>query len=238
MPAHEPSPISTASCGPLLRGTRLACHRGDRSLFEGLDIAIDGGQIVWIRGANGCGKTSLLRLLSGLSSPAEGEISWQGQSLRAAGAAYRQQLVYIGHDNGLKDDLTAIEALRFLARIHGRPAEPAALTEALQTLGIGNRRNALIHTLSQGQRRRVALARLALDLGSTGAGGLWILDEPYDALDSEGSAILDGLLCAHARRGGGVALTSHLPLALSDPRPIVVQLDHAAAQSLLESAAA
>lgn len=221
MPADPPPPPTTAS----LRAAGLACRRGDRLLFEGLDLALDAGQVLWLRGANGRGKTSLLRLLAGLAEPAAGTIRWNGEPLRNAGAAFRHGLTYIGHANALKDDLTALEALQFLARIHGRPGATPALVAALQALDVGSRRNAPVRTLSQGQRRRVALARLALDLAGAVAPGLWVLDEPYDALDPDGIATLDALLAAHARRGGCVALTSHLPLALADPAPIVLQLD-------------
>ncbi|WP_418319431.1 cytochrome c biogenesis heme-transporting ATPase CcmA [Piscinibacter sakaiensis] len=228
---------SSPTISPALRTDSLACRRGERLLFSGLDLTLAPGQILWVRGANGRGKTSLLRLLSGLSSPAGGQILWQGRPLRAAGAEFRSQLLYLGHHNGLKDDLTALEALRFLARIHGRPSGADQLVAALQALGIANRRHAPVRTLSQGQRRRVALARLALDLAG-GPAGLWLLDEPYDALDSQGIAVLDGLLCAHARRGGSIVLTSHLPLGLSDPEPIVLQLDKLGVTQSVEAALA
>ncbi|MEO8278615.1 MAG: cytochrome c biogenesis heme-transporting ATPase CcmA [Ideonella sp.] len=238
MPTFSPSTPVSAIPAARLAAVDLACQRGERILFRGLDLAIGAGQIVWIRGANGRGKTSLLRLLTGLSTPTAGQVFWNGRALREAGSAFRQQLVYIAHANGLKDDLSAIEALRFLAHIHGQPASPAELVAALQALGISNRRHAPIRTLSQGQRRRVSLARLALDLARTDGGGLWLLDEPYDALDSEGIAIVDKLLTTHARRGGSTALTSHLPLGLTDPAPIVLQLDQHDASAAAQAVAA
>lgn len=225
MSLSRPSTPAAADPAARLAVAGVACQRGERTLFSGLDLAIGPGQVVWIRGANGRGKTSLLRLLSGLSTPAAGGITWQGQALKQAGATFRHRLVYVAHANGLKDDLSALEALRFLAAIHGRPTGADALDAALRMLGIANRRHAPIRTLSQGQRRRVALARLALDLASDGGGGLWLLDEPYDALDSDGIAIVDGLLSAHARRGGSAALTSHLPVGLTDPVPVELQLE-------------
>lgn len=222
-PASSPTILPAAQGG--LQAEGLACRRGDRLLFRGLDLCLEAGQILWLRGANGRGKTSLLRLLSGLSTPAEGEIRWNGRSLRAAGADFRRQLLFIGHQNGLKDDLSATEALQFLARIHGLPSSTAEVIAALQAMAIGNRRNAPVRTLSQGQRRRVALARLALDLAVPGRAGLWLLDEPYDALDAQGITSLDGVLSAHARRGGSIVLTSHLALGLTEPQPRVLHLD-------------
>ncbi len=208
---------STASAAgaPLLAACALACRRGDRLLFEGLDFALQPGQIIWLRGANGRGKTSLLRLLAGLSQPADGEIERSD--------AARHGFVYIAHANALKDDLSALENLQFLARLHGDAADAPACTEALRRFGMAGRRSAPVRTLSQGQRRRVALARLALARPGT----LWILDEPYDALDAEGCTTLNELLAAHARTGGAVVLTSHLELGLAEPIPTVLQLDAA-----------
>lgn len=203
---------------------QLACRRGDRILFKGLDLAIGPGQVVWLRGANGRGKTSLLRLLAGLSTPEAGQISWRGQPIGQA-EGYRHELLYVAHSNALKEDLTVLESLRFLARLHGRDEAEAALVEALRHFGMASRRNAPVRTLSQGQRRRVALSRLAL----SPVPAVWVLDEPFDALDVEGIAALNGLLAQHAQRGGCVVLTSHQALTLAEPEPLVVQLDALAA---------
>jgi heme exporter protein A len=216
-PASDPGPL------PVLAAEGLACRRGDRLLFEGVDLQLQPGQIVWVRGRNGQGKTSLLRLLAGLSAPAAGQITWGGVPLRTAGAAFHQRLVHLAHANALKDDLTVLEALQFLARLHGRDGPPAGLLDALRLLNLHSRRDAPVRTLSQGQRRRVALARLLIEPNAS----LWILDEPYDALDADGSAILDEVLCAHAARGGSVVLTSHLPLSITKPAPTVLFLGEA-----------
>ena len=205
---------------PTLAVAGLACRRGDRLLFEGLDFAVRPGQIVWVRGRNGQGKTSLLRLLAGLSAPAAGVVTWGDVPLRAAGAAFKQRLVYLAHANALKEDLTVLESLQFLARLHGRDTSVASLEAALRRLNLHSRRRAPVRTLSQGQRRRVALARLLIETGPS----LWVLDEPYDALDAEGSAVLDAVLSSHAERGGSVVLTSHLPLAVARPAPTVLEL--------------
>ncbi len=188
----------------------MSCRRGRRLLFEGLDIALPPGSITWLRGTNGSGKTSLMRILAGLSAPAEGAVLWNGQPLRQAGFAARQGVIYIGHANALKDDLTLEEALAFLARLAEHPEPETAAAAALGRLGLGTRRLAAVRTLSQGQRRRGALARLALD----GTPRTWILDEPYDALDRDSIGILSALISGHAARGGAVLFTSHQDVSL------------------------
>lgn len=210
----------------VLETAGLAGQRGDRALFEGLNLQLAPGTVTWLRGRNGRGKTSLLRLLAGLSTPMAGSLHIGGRTLREGGPGWRRQWLYIGHQNALKDDLTASEALRFLARLHGVPAEPAQVDAALRRLGIHNRRHAPVRTLSQGQRRRVALARLVLQTGSP----LWLLDEPYDALDTDGIQALNSVIGEHAAAGGCVLLTSHQALSLSTPVPAVFELeDHAPA---------
>jgi heme exporter protein A len=194
----------------LLEGRGLSCRRGRRLLFEQLDIALPPGSITWLRGTNGSGKTSLMRILAGLSAPADGVVLWNGQPLRQAGRAARLGVLYIGHANALKDDLTLEESLAFLARLAEHAEPEAAAAAALQRLGLGTRRQAAVRTLSQGQRRRGALARLALDEQPR----TWILDEPYDALDSDSTQLLSALISAHAARGGAVLLTSHQEVLL------------------------
>ncbi|MFY7857486.1 MAG: cytochrome c biogenesis heme-transporting ATPase CcmA [Rubrivivax sp.] len=200
---------------PLLLSVRgLACRRGERLLFEGLDFGLGEGDVVWLRGRNGRGKTSLLRVLAALSPPSEGEVRFAGEPLSTARALAGAGTLFLAHANALKDDLSAAEALAFLARLHGQHDDAESIEQALRRLGVHGRRNAAVRTLSQGQRRRVALARLAL----APAKGLWLLDEPYDALDVEGCAIVDGLLHDHVQQGGAVLLTSHLPLSDGAPR--------------------
>jgi heme exporter protein A len=198
---------------PLLVATDLACRRADRRLFQGLNLSLEPGQLVWIRGDNGRGKTSLLRLLAGLSAPDQGRVRWVQQAtinLDDDDETHGGALLYIGHHNALKDDLTALEALQFLARLHGCTHDTASITAALEAMGVKNQRNALVRTLSQGQRRRVALARLALQAKAL----VWVLDEPFDALDLEGIDRLKRLLQAHRLGGGAVALTSHQSVLL------------------------
>lgn len=203
---------------PLLRGVALACRRGDRLLFEGLDLEVVAGRLLWLRGANGSGKTSLLRVLAGLARPAGGELVFDMPERVGGG---RGRPVYIGHANALKDDLTADESLRFLLHLDGVESSRAERVEALRRFGLASRRDALVRTLSQGQRRRVALSRLVLSTPATP----WLLDEPFDALDADGVLQLEQVLTAHVHGGGAAVVTSHLPLGDALPAPLVVDLD-------------
>ena len=205
----EPNPVP-ASPATGLEGRSLACRRGRRLLFENVDIRLAPGTITWLRGTNGSGKTSLMRILAGLSTPESGEVLWNARPLKAVGAAAREAIVYVSHANALKDDLTLGESLAFLGRLGGLADAGERARAALDTAGLADRRQAAVRTLSQGQRRRGALARLALDDRPR----TWILDEPYDALDAQSTRRLSELLLAHAARGGAVLLTSHQPVDL------------------------
>jgi heme exporter protein A len=196
---------------------QLACRRGRRLLFSGLNLALPPGSLRWLRGTNGSGKTSLMRMLAGLAPVEAGTITYGGRPIGKARADWHAALVYIGHTNALKDDLTLAEALAFQARLHGRQATPERVLHALAVVGIESRAQALVRTLSQGQRRRGALARLALDDEAR----TWILDEPFDALDREGIARLNDLILANVSRGGSVLLTSHQAVDL----PGLVEFD-------------
>ena len=216
-----PAPSADASGEPLLQLGDLAGSRGDRRLFQGLNLSLRPGQVVWLRGRNGRGKTTLLRMLAGLAPAAQGHIVLMGHKLSGAPPELRSHLGYIAHANALKDDLTATEALSFLASLTGLAAQRTDVLAALKQLGIASRAQAPIRTLSQGQRRRVALARLALPAQPR----VWLLDEPFDALDDRGIEVLNRLLADLASRGGAVLLTSHQTLSLSTPRPGVLNLD-------------
>jgi len=207
---------------PHLTAHELACKRGTRPLFHGLELDVGPGRMVWIRGRNGRGKTSLLRLAAGLAVPEHGALLREGVPVRRS-ESHARELVFIGHHNALKEDLTAAEALRFLLRIHRRPHAPGIVEQALERLGIASRRNAPVRTLSQGQRRRVALSRLPVEVALP-APSLWLLDEPYDALDTDGVRALDVLFAEHLARGGSLMLTSHLPIT-RDLQPVEVDLD-------------
>jgi heme exporter protein A len=199
---------------PRLEVRGLQCRRGERTLFERVDFSVSPGDIVWLRGANGQGKTTLLRTLAGLSAAEAGTVAWSGESAPLAP-------VYLAHANGLKEDLTVAESLRFLLRLAGDEASEGELDAALARFGMASRRDAPVRTLSQGQRRRVALARL----GVAREPATWLLDEPFDALDASGIDTLNEVLVAQAKRGGSIVLTSHVPLAIQDPSPVVVMLE-------------
>ena len=206
---------------PRLEAVALACQRGERPLFRAVALALQPGRLIWLRGRNGRGKTSLLRLLAGLASPAEGAVLCDGVPLRRQPSAWRTRLLYIAHANALKDDLTVGESLAFLGAVHGRRPAAGDIDAALAALGIAHLRHAPGRTLSQGQRRRAALARLALPQPPS----IWLLDEPFDALDDEAVLSLGRLLQGQARRGGSAIFTSHQAVALRDPVPEILDLD-------------
>lgn len=183
----------------------LTVRRGSEVLFKALNFDLRGGQLVWLRGSNGSGKTSLLRVIAGLSRPDGGQLRW-GQVPLAQSEEYRARLVYMGHTNALKDDLTAMEALRFLTTVHGRSCSTERMEAALRRMGVYHRRKLPVRMLSQGQRRRVALARLALE----DRPGFWVLDEPFDALDDAGLSLVQELFRENVQRGGMVLFTSHI----------------------------
>jgi heme exporter protein A len=215
------SATAPESKAPTLSARSLGGQRGERPLFRNLELTLSPGRLVWLRGRNGRGKTSLLRLLAGLATPAAGEVLCDGRPLGELGPAWRQRLLYIAHANALKDDLTVAESLRFLGALHGRAPTGGEIESALALLGIARCTNAPVRTLSQGQRRRASLARLALPQAAM----IWLLDEPFDSLDDEGIHALHGLLSAQARRGGSVLMTSHQAILLADPVPEVLDLD-------------
>jgi heme exporter protein A len=208
-PAPAFAPGVATSAGLEVRD--LACVRSRRKLFRELNFGLGPGQLLRVSGANGAGKTSLLRMLCGLLAPAQGQVLWQGQSVQRVRESFHQQLIYLGHAAALKDDLSPLENLQLSLRLGGVAPNDTAALRALADAGLRGREHVPARTLSQGQRRRAALARLPL-----GRACLWVLDEPFNALDTAATAWLLGLIETHLQRGGMVVLTSHQPVALSE----------------------
>ena len=199
----------------MLRGINLACVRGERPLFSGIDLAVDGGEWLHVRGANGVGKTSLLRLLAGLSQPSEGEVRWQGEPIGECAAAYRSELLFLGHQGALKDDLTALENIELAGALDGSPPPRAEVTAALRRFGLQGREELPVRVLSAGQKRRVLLARLL-----TRKAKLWVLDEPFTALDAKAVTMLSELIAEHVAQGGMAVVTSHQPVPVAGGKAV------------------
>jgi heme exporter protein A len=188
-----------------LQAIALAAVRGERRLFDGIEFTLAAGEALWLRGANGSGKTTMLRLLCGLSLPDAGEVRWSGTPVRRLREDYHRQLLYCGHASGIKDDLSAWENVVASAALAGRPCRRAEAEEALAQLGLQGQAALPARVLSQGQRRRVALARLAL----APLPQLLLLDEPFSALDAAATQALCATLDHHLVQGGVVVYTTH-----------------------------
>ncbi len=198
-----PYPLTYPSSCPLLQCHQLSCERDGRTLFSNLDLSVNEGEVIQIEGPNGCGKTTLLRALTGLFSDYQGEITWRGQAVLRVLPEYRSQLLFIGHLPGVKKSLTPRENLLFLSHLH-QSTTVAAVDAALEKVGLYGYEELPGYQLSAGQLRRVALARLYLS-----SAPLWILDEPYTAIDKQGVAHLEQHFSQHVAEGGSVILTTH-----------------------------
>lgn len=194
----------------MLQVRDLECRRGDACLFSGMNFQLQDGQLLHVKGSNGSGKTSLLRIVCGLFLPAAGTVSWAGQDIRENRDDFNKALCYVGHLNGLKDDLTAVENLTIHARLMGLVVTTAHVETALDRMGLSHRAYLATKVLSQGQKRRVALARLLL-----GGTRLWILDEPFTALDVNAVRQLQSVMRDHLAGGGSVLLTTHQDVEIS-----------------------
>lgn len=191
----------------MLEIRNLACSRGDHRLFSELSFTLDSGQIMQVQGENGSGKTSLLRSLCGFLMPDEGDIVWRGENIRELDEEYYAEMMYLGHLNAIKDELSALENLQISAGLSGVTLEEKEAMEALRRMGLRGREMLPTKVLSQGQRRRVALARMLVNDAK-----LWILDEPLAALDVGAVALIQELIAEHLARQGMVIFTTHQPL--------------------------
>jgi heme exporter protein A len=196
---------------PSLSIKGLCSVRGDRELFHGLDFAVGAGQVLLVEGRNGSGKTTLLRMLCGLIEPTEGSISWQGEPIRELAEEYTRDLLYIGHRPGIKEELTAVENLQIATTLDGVDIDEDAAWDALSRIGLRGFEDLPTRYLSQGQKRRVALARLLLNRAA-----IWILDEPFVALDVAAVEELQGVIREHVTNGGMVILTTHQSVGLME----------------------
>ncbi len=192
---------------------KLSCLRDDRVLFDNLNIHLDAGQVLLVEGRNGSGKTSLLRILCGIRLPESGEVFWCGKPIHELGAAFHEQMAYVGHHDGIKGDLTVLENIR-LARALGKPSS-AAIDDILEQIKLSGYEDVMTQALSAGQRRKLALSRL-LATDSL----LWILDEPFTSLDRSAIEMFEGFMLAHTAAGGMVILTSHHEVNLKGLTPI------------------
>ena len=196
-----------------LSADNLVSVRGDRLLFEKLNFNLSNGTVLYLQGENGSGKTTLLRTICGLSKPYEGNINWCGENINSLAEEYSKHVLYIGHLAGIKEDLTALENLQFSLALSGADISKNNATEVLKMLGLANGLNLPTRMLSQGQKRRVALARLWLQELP-----LWILDEPFTALDASATSLLKQKIEAFANDGGIVVMTTHQEVTMNVPK--------------------
>jgi heme exporter protein A len=197
----------------MLEVINLGCIRGDRRLFRDLNFSATPGELIEVRGANGSGKTSLLRILSGLAAPAGGEVRWQGKNIRSLGEEYSGAIAYLAHQNGVKDELTAIENLRIANGVGGVALSKHQAQIILGQVGLSRQQNLPVRALSAGQRRRVALARLL-----TSKAALWILDEVLTSLDDAAIELSGRFIGDHLTKGGIAIIATHQELNLSADR--------------------
>ena len=204
----------------MLRVSNLSCSRGNKPLFADVNFQLQAGQALHLEGDNGVGKTSLLRIVCGLSPADAGEVRWQDRPIQQNAVAFRSALFYLGHNLSLKEELSALENLQADAAVAGRTLTQEQALVALARLGLRGREHLPLRVMSQGQKRRTALARLLASQAP-----LWVLDEPFVALDAKAVDGLRSVLAGHVAQGGMVLFTSHQPITLqgADGAPLPVQ---------------
>jgi heme exporter protein A len=199
-----------------LQVVNVSCERGSRALFSPVSFQLQSSQAMHLQGDNGAGKTSLLRGLCGLSPLSQGQVFWNSQPVQQAREAFLRDVFYLGHALGLKDELSALENLQTTAALAGQVLGLQEAEQALGAQGLANRMHLPLRVLSQGQKRRVALARLQVSKAR-----LWLLDEPMVALDSAAQHTLIDLLRAHAAQGGMLLFTSHQALDVGNAMQVL-----------------
>jgi len=203
----------------MLEAQNLCCSRGDRDLFSDLNFQLEPGTLLYVEGPNGSGKTTLLRAVCGLFMPTDGSLLWQGENTQTLAEEYRKELIYLGHHNGIKLDLSGLENLQIATILDGDKVTEKQLWEALGEMGLVGYEDLPTRVLSQGQKRRVALARLLVSNTR-----LWILDEPFTALDIAAVEKLQSIIAKHVEQGGIVMLTTHQDVALTSGQVNKLQL--------------
>ncbi|MGC9403608.1 cytochrome c biogenesis heme-transporting ATPase CcmA [Vibrio genomosp. F10] len=198
----------------MLEVKKLTAIRDERALFESLSFTVKEGELVQVEGRNGTGKTTLLRIITGLGDRDEGDIYWNQENIESNRESFHQDLLFLGHQTGVKRELTAYENLHFYQSIHSPESDDKnAIFSALTKVGLAGREDVPVAQLSAGQQRRVALARLWLSKQK-----LWILDEPLTAIDKQGVKVLEALFLQHAENGGIVMLTTHQDMFTDNPK--------------------
>ncbi|HFD11353.1 MAG TPA: cytochrome c biogenesis heme-transporting ATPase CcmA [Crenotrichaceae bacterium] len=200
-----------------LETRNLECIRDDRVLFSQLNFSVKPHQALILEGDNGCGKTSLLRILCGIRLPDQGQVMWNGLSIQESISEYYQDMVYVGHLDGVKGDLSVAENLRMCTALGSRSG--MSIEDALNKVSLSGYEDVRAQVLSAGQRRRVALASLLLKRCS-----LWILDEPFTALDRTSRGVFENIMSRHLNQGGMIILTSHHSINLTDSSVYVINL--------------
>lgn len=203
----------------MLEVSKLACSRGDHRLFSDLSFVLHPGQLMQVQGENGRGKTTLLRTLCGFLQPDAGEINWNGEAAHELGEAYLAEVLYLGHLNAIKDELSGLENLQITSSLSGRVLGEREALDALRRMGLRGRERLPCKVLSQGQRRRVALARMLVSEAK-----FWVLDEPLAALDVAAVALIQDVIGAHLAKGGMVMFTTHQPLQVEGVECLALRL--------------